>query len=152
MKRFLFVALFCVILALAGWLVFSFPYQRHYAERTFEAYTQLQGVDPNSFLSLTYQKEYTQNSYYIVVHYKEAPGLRYQYQYFFKNRWGHHAMMLIVYDEQNCSITDHSSLIYPPSPGNSHSSPQNKCIIKGRTPSFMGARPFCFVLSLFHQA
>ena len=116
MKRFLFVALFCVILALAGWLVFSFPYQRHYAERTFEAYTQLQGVDPNSFLSLTYQKEYTQNSYYIVVHYKEAPGLRYQYQYFFKNRWGHHAMMLIVYVEQNCSITDHSSLIYPPLP------------------------------------
>ena len=79
MKRFLFVALFCVILALAGWLVFSFPYQRHYAERTFEAYTQLQGVDPDSFLSLVYQKDYVQNAYYVDVRPKEAPELRYQY-------------------------------------------------------------------------
>ena len=86
MKRYLIGALLCVIVALAGWLLFSFPYQRHYAERTFEAYTQLQGVDPNSFLSLTYQKEYTQNSYYIVVHYKEAPGLRYQYCLLYTSR------------------------------------------------------------------
>lgn len=117
MKRYLIGALLCVIVALAGWLLFSFPYQRHYAERTFEAYTQLQGVDPNSFLSVTYRKEYTQNSYYIVVHYKEAPGLRYQYQYFFKNQMGtsrndaHRLLMSKI-----ASITDHSSLIYPPLP------------------------------------
>ena len=46
MKRYLIGALLCVTLFLAGWLLFSFPYQRHYAERTFEAYTQLQGWTP----------------------------------------------------------------------------------------------------------
>ena len=80
---------------------------------SFEAYTQLQGVDPDSFLSLVYQKDYVQNAYYVDVRYKEAPELRYQYHYFFKRSWGHHAMTLIVFDEQNCSITDQSSLIYP---------------------------------------
>ena len=57
MKRYLIGALLCVTLFLAGWLLFSFPYQRHYAERTFEAYTQLQGVDLDSFLSVTYRRK-----------------------------------------------------------------------------------------------
>ena len=61
MKRFLFVALFCVILSLAGWLVFSFPYQRHYAERTFEAYTQLQGVDSELHFTVALPKGEPEN-------------------------------------------------------------------------------------------
>lgn len=150
MKRYLIGALLCVIVALAGWLLFSFPYQRHYAERTFEAYTQLQGVDPDSFLSLVYQKDYVQNAYYVDVRYKEAPELRYQYHYFFKRSWGHHAMTLIVFDEQNCSITDHSSLIYPPFPGNLRSGPMNKRIIKRACLDERGT-PFLFCFIPCHQ-
>lgn len=118
MKRFLLSTLACIILLLTAWLLFSFPFQRYYAEQTFEAYTQLQEIDPHSILSLTYQKDYTQNSYYIEVRYKEEPELRYQYQYFFKKSWGHHAMMLTVFDDENAEIPDYSALLYPPLPWN----------------------------------
>ena len=88
MKRFLLGALFCVTLSLTAWLLFPFPFQRYYAEQTFEAYTQLQEVDPDSILPLYYRKDYVQNSDYIEVRYKEEPELRYQYQYFFKKKLG----------------------------------------------------------------
>ena len=93
-------------------IVYFYPAQRILAEIKYKEYAKQQGVTEEDIASIRYQKDYTQDGYYVDVVYKSDPKFRYQYHYFLIDGWKNglklHKMYCDVYDKWNCLLNNNA--------------------------------------------
>ena len=107
-----------VVFALAAYLLYYFPIQRHCCEKKFYRYIADQGIQPEDIETIHYYKDFKQDGYYIDVKYKSDPDIRYCYHYYIVTRTRNSGieydiMSLIGYNNDNQSVED-EELKYPP--------------------------------------
>ena len=105
----------CFLIALWAYYV---PIQRFCCEKKYYQYIAAQGIDPSEITSIRFQKDYTQDGYYVEVQYQSDPEFRYEYHYYLversrNNGWSFDVMKLMGYNLQNASVPD-GALKYPP--------------------------------------
>lgn len=93
-----------VLIIFAGILmvswIYSFPLQRFFAQRKYQAYAKQQGFSAGDIKSKYVHKDYKQGGYYVTVEYYSDPDCLYDYQYFLIE----YTKEKILVDTMYCSI------------------------------------------------
>jgi len=101
--------LFAALSILLVGIVYFYPVQRILAEIKYKEYAKQQGVTEEDIASIRYQKDYTQDGYYVDVVYKSDPTHRYEYHYFLIDSWKTelklHKMYCDIYNKENCLLS-----------------------------------------------
>ena len=120
MKNKKYIILSIIILLIGGYLLYFFPIQRYFAEKTFIEYIKMQGTSEENIKSKETFKDYKQNGYFIEVIYKDDPSFMYDYKYSvdtLKDMNSYKSIRCIVYNKMNQSVevSDEANIIkYPP--------------------------------------
>ncbi len=99
-------------------LVYFFPLQRFLAEKKYNEYLEIQGVQNSDILSKQFTKDYKQGGYNILTKYKSDPEHYYDYHYMLINRKNsgteYNTMTCIVYNNYNEEVIEFSNTSYKP--------------------------------------
>lgn len=107
-----------IIIVLA--IIYYFPFQYYLAQRNFEEYIKLQGVQNSDIADKTIIKDYKQDGYRIHVVYKSDPNFYYSYKFSISNIneiFSYKSICCTIYNHQNESVgvTGESDAVkYPP--------------------------------------
>lgn len=114
MKRKIYILL-VVVLLIGMHLLYSFPIQKHLAEKTLKEYMSIQGCSSESIKSKKISKDYKIGGYNIYIVYKDDLDFTYEYHYFPGGKNLTDSMICEVYTKQNISVNVNKEKIkYPP--------------------------------------
>ncbi len=107
-----------IIIVLA--IIYYFPFQYCLAQRNFEEYIRLQGVQSIDIADKTIYKDYKQDGYCIRVVYKSDPNFYYLYKFSMSDNskiFSYKSIYCTIYNHQNVEVgvTGESDAVkYPP--------------------------------------
>ena len=85
--------------------IYEFPVHRILAEFRYNIYRKENGILDEMIYSISFQKDYKQGGYFIIVVYKEKQEYRYEYQYYpiinKKDELKIHYMRCDIYNKNN---------------------------------------------------
>ena len=111
-KRHLILSI--IILIIVGYLLYYFPIQRHFAEKTLKEYMSVQGTTNAVIDSKRIYKDYTIGGYVIEIIYQYDPDYTYNYTYRpLKGLKG--KMVCIIFDKENVSADINNKEVKYPS-------------------------------------
>lgn len=88
------IILAIIALLLIGATGFNRVYiQKHFAEKAFEKYIDEQGISSSNIERKELKWDKRRKSYFMMVHYKDDPGLRYDYRH---NKFMKRSIKLVV--------------------------------------------------------
>lgn len=104
-----------VILIIVAYMLYYFPIQKYFAEKTLVKYMVAQGVSAEKIKSKRILKDYKRGGYFIDIVYKDDLDFRYTYYYFHGKSSLTDSMLCIVYNKQNVSVRiTNEKIKYPP--------------------------------------
>lgn len=80
-KRFTIFLAIAVILLIGAFGINRVHIQKHFAEKAFEKYITEQGISSSNIERKAVQWDKRRKRYTVMVHYKDDPGFRYDYQH-----------------------------------------------------------------------
>lgn len=101
-------------LLVVGYLLYFYPIQKYLAEKSFDKYVAVQGVNKDNIKSKRILKDYTQDGYLIDVVYKDDDDYMYQYKYFVGKNSFKYSIYCIVYKENVSIDVTGYKIKYPP--------------------------------------
>lgn len=97
------------------YIIYFYPFQKYMAEKTFNEYIKLQGINQKNIESKEVFKDYKQGGYIVRVVYKDDLDYTYYYKYSVnrvENLTNYKSIRLNVYDTRNSRVN--SNMKYPP--------------------------------------
>ena len=118
-KRMVLLVLGIIILGIA---IYQYPLQKAFAQKSFEAYIDKQGIDPDNIAIKKLVKDWKQGGYLIVATFNDDINNKYYYHY---EVWTHkkgeplrfNRMTLTIIDEKNSVVLEYpydGKCKYPP--------------------------------------
>lgn len=107
-----------IIIVLA--IIYYYPFQYCLAQRNFEEYIRLQGVQSSDIADKIIHKDYKQDGYWIRVVYKSDPNFYYDYKFSMSDNskiFSYKSIYCTIYNHKNTEVgvTGESDAVkYPP--------------------------------------
>ncbi|WP_053954680.1 DUF3139 domain-containing protein [Inediibacterium massiliense] len=110
-----YILILLTLLIISSPILYYFPIQKYFAEKTLEKYMYFQGCSNAKIKSKQILKDYKIGGYTIEIIYKDDPGYTYEYIYFPGESSLKRSMNCIVFDRENVDVdVTNKKVKYPP--------------------------------------
>lgn len=93
-----------ILLIISAYLLYSFPIQKYFAEKTLKEYMSIQGASDEKIQSKQILKDYKIGGYNIKIIYKDDLDFIYEYHYFPGKNNLRESIYCTVYNKKNVDV------------------------------------------------